>query len=64
MPSEPTQTEAPRKSLPWNGLLISAERWPANIFVLGDNPANSLNSRFHGPVPRRAITGKVWLIVP
>jgi signal peptidase I len=33
-------------------------------FVLGDNPANSLDSRFHGPVPRRAIRGKVWLIVP
>jgi signal peptidase I len=31
-------------------------------FVLGDNVAVSLDSRFHGPVPREAILGKVFFI--
>jgi signal peptidase I len=31
-------------------------------FVLGDNVAASFDSRFHGPVPRQAILGKVIFI--
>jgi signal peptidase I len=31
-------------------------------FLLGDNVRDSLDSRFHGPVPRGAIIGKVLFI--
>jgi len=32
------------------------------VFVLGDNPDRSRDSRHFGPVPRRAIVGRVWTI--
>ncbi len=31
------------------------------FFLLGDNRAASLDSRFFGPVDRKAIVGRVWL---
>ncbi len=39
----------------WNG--------PDEYFVLGDNPADSRDSRAFGPVPSSRIIGRVWLIV-
>ena len=35
---------------------------PARYLVLGDNPAHSRDSRAFGPVPRREIVGKAWLV--
>ena len=37
----------------WNG--------PDEYFVLGDNPADSRDSRAFGPVPAQRIIGRVWL---
>lgn len=37
----------------WNG--------PDEYFVLGDNPANSTDSRAFGPVPGERIIGSAWL---
>ena len=37
----------------WNG--------PDEYFVLGDNPANSTDSRAFGPVPADRIIGRAWL---
>ena len=34
---------------------------PGNYFVLGDNRANSLDSRVFGPVQRRFIVGRAWI---
>ncbi|HEX9340290.1 MAG TPA: nickel-type superoxide dismutase maturation protease [Thermoplasmata archaeon] len=31
------------------------------VFVVGDNPQGSRDSRHFGPVDRRALLGKVWL---
>ena len=39
----------------WNG--------PDEYFVLGDNPADSRDSRAFGPVPAERIIGRVWLRV-
>ena len=39
----------------WNG--------PDEYFVLGDNPADSRDSRAFGPVPYERIIGRVWLRV-
>ena len=39
----------------WNG--------PDEYFVLGDNPANSRDSRAFGPVPADRIIGRVWFRV-
>lgn len=33
---------------------------PDNYFVLGDNSANSADSRYWGLVPKAAVQGKVW----
>ena len=30
-------------------------------FVLGDNSANSLDSRFYGSVPNQKVLGRIWL---
>jgi len=35
---------------------------PDSYFVLGDNSANSVDSRFWGTVPKRQLTGKVMVI--
>ena len=37
----------------WNG--------PDEYFVLGDNPADSRDSRAFGPVPGERVIGRVWL---
>ena len=37
----------------WNG--------PAEYFVLGDNPADSRDSRAFGSVPAENLIGRVWL---
>ena len=34
---------------------------PARLYVLGDNAAESRDSRHFGPVDRRAILGRAWL---
>ena len=36
---------------------------PDEYFVLGDNPADSRDSRAFGPVPQERIIGRVWLRV-
>ena len=46
----------------------SSQEWQLSnddFFVLGDNrlPGGSLDSRIFGPVPRKNIVGKVWVIV-
>lgn len=33
---------------------------PGSVVVLGDNPGASRDSRAYGPVPRRAVLGRVW----
>lgn len=33
---------------------------PSHVFVLGDNAAESRDSRAFGPVHRRAVIGKAW----
>jgi len=35
---------------------------PARVYVLGDNSAASRDSRAFGPVDRREILGRAWLI--
>lgn len=35
---------------------------PDHYFMLGDNSEFSLDSRFFGPVPRRNLVGKAWLV--
>jgi signal peptidase I len=42
----------------WGPLVVP----PDQYFVLGDNRDNSEDSRYWGFVPRRAITGKPWLV--
>lgn len=36
---------------------------PGHYFVLGDNRAASLDSRYFGPVPREGIIGKAWISI-
>ncbi len=37
---------------------------PANtIFVLGDNPARSFDSRYSGPIPLRDVRGKAFVVL-
>lgn len=42
----------------WNDIVLGEGQY----FVLGDNRANSYDSRFYGPISREDITGKLTLI--
>ncbi len=53
MPSIPAGPSAGARREWWNG--------PDEYFVLGDNPADSRDSRVFGPVPAGRIIGRVWL---
>ena len=33
---------------------------PGEVFVVGDNPAESRDSRHFGPIRRTAVLGKAW----
>ena len=35
---------------------------PLHIFALGDNRANSRDSRYFGPVPLERVTGRAWFV--
>jgi signal peptidase I len=44
-----------------------ASRWVCDCdeyFLVGDNTAESTDSRRYGPVPANAILGRVWLTIP
>jgi signal peptidase I len=43
------------------GLGVEIELPPGRLFLLGDNPAESLDSRDYGPVPIEAVSGRVLL---
>jgi hypothetical protein len=39
---------------------VDATLRPGEYFVIGDNAANSLDSRAFGPVPQTNFTGRLW----
>ena len=44
---------------------IAERTWelgPEEYFLLGDDPGHSTDSRHFGPVPRKALLGRAWLV--
>ena len=55
-PEHPSRLLLKRVAAAPDGPQTEADR----IYLLGDNPAESRDSRHFGPLPRSAIVGKVW----
>ena len=55
-----------KRMAPLDGIKIRNEEslGPDQYFVLGDNVTNALDSRYFGPIGRRAILGKIIKIEP
>jgi len=57
-----TPVDFPVEAEPWFGYPYAVDKplklGPDELFVLGDNPANSEDSRFWGPLKRKEVLGK------
>jgi signal peptidase I len=51
-----TLPEPFRQSTPYTELTVP----PGRYYVLGDNPTNSLDSRYWGCLPARNVIGRIW----